>query len=137
MVKFETFAAWLCTSMGLALVGLSILVVPADAFADYSGNPCSWCRTELDPGKCASTCCLPYSGDDRSACCADACGANTDCLSACCGGDSACIAKSTLLSGQCPDGPVMGCKKLKTPCDLPLKVGACVGSTNMSQCDCQ
>src|SRR5437879_5224851 len=89
MVTLEKLAAWLCTSMGLALVGFGILAVPANAFADYT-DQCHYCQTKDDPTACASTCCPVCMGCNLGQCCNDACNGDPECIYTCCNGNSTC-----------------------------------------------
>lgn len=134
--KLQTAASWFFICFGVTMVGVSILVVPPNAFAQ-------------EPGSCGSNCCV-------------ACGGPTDCqnLNAgsdaykcwnqckidcenCvlnCGGDSSCQAKckgnSLWLSGPCPNDPVTICQFPGLRCFQGTTPSTCGPSINKSQCTC-
>jgi hypothetical protein len=79
MAKLDELLAWLFTSLGYALVGFAILIVPTDAFADYNGE-CVNCQSSSTPSQCASDCCSTFKDDlaARCQCCNNACGDDTE-----------------------------------------------------------
>lgn len=88
MKRLENAAAVFFIALGMTMLGSSILVVPADAFAQYA-NQCEFCRKEC-PGAncngCAGTCCLNYCQNDDvcwAQCCQHACNNDPDCLAQC------------------------------------------------------
>jgi len=94
MVRLETVASWFFTCLGVTLLGVSILVVPASAFADGGGGDSSCtdaCRLPYpDPSPeqydCFRVCCGGECGSDSAcytSCCQAACGNDTNCLTAC------------------------------------------------------
>src|SRR5947209_3182728 len=92
MTRLEAVAAWFFSCLGVALLGASVLVVPATAFADAGSYECSACNI-YTPGTqqyidCMTNCCNSACQGDPScvgSCCKDYCGSDTNCLSACTG----------------------------------------------------
>jgi hypothetical protein len=83
MSALKAVSGWFLTWLGFGLLGLSILLVPQDAFADYTGQ-CSICNQNPT---CGQTCCETACGSDTACwktCCADVCGASSgDCYDEC------------------------------------------------------
>jgi hypothetical protein len=165
MAKLEAFLAWFFTSLGIALVGFAILIVPPDAFANhYTGICQGTCKDQTgeDYINCIADCCKNKSG------CSDA-----KCMSECCDqecqGDSLC--QANCCQAGCPDGdtdcllecqkqtPPQCPKEAKTPfdcndkCNLDFKIeggklkpicvdakknqpGTCLSSGNCKNCEC-
>jgi hypothetical protein len=84
MKRLETVTGYFFSSLAFVLAGISILVVPADAFADYSGE-CSLCYPDSDPYSCTINCCLDFCTEEGcgSKCCTDGCGSDQTCIDAC------------------------------------------------------
>lgn len=101
------FFAWL----GFGFMGLSILVVPQDAFA-YSGE-CSACKYSGSQWECAVTCCTDNcgSGSCADACCKDGCaypdkeGYDPDCYDNCQAKLKRCDSDSVCRTNLCIDPP--------------------------------
>ncbi|MBI2805189.1 MAG: hypothetical protein HYX68_09455 [Planctomycetes bacterium] len=87
MKRLETVTGYFFACLGFVLAGVSILVVPADAFGDYTKGTCSDCQTASDPSACSIACCgSACSGDDGTCagdCCTDACGMDATCQANC------------------------------------------------------
>ena len=67
MARLEAAMAWFFSSLGVVLLGCSILVVPADAFADTGSPDCATqCSTDLDPTTCMNTCCTNLCNGDQT-----------------------------------------------------------------------
>jgi hypothetical protein len=101
MARLEGMAAWFCNCLGIALVVASILVVPANAFANAGcGVKCG-----SDP-----TC--------LAGCCSDQCSGDPDCEVSCCvsncGGDPTCEASCEAQAKPCKG--VLYC--IDTSCNL-------------------
>lgn len=98
MTRLETMAAWFFTCLGTALLGVSILVVPPNLFADTGSE-------------CGSTCGGECGGDMNcyyscvGACCAGACQGDSSCQQSCCeiacGGDQTCLDQCNAAQKQC------------------------------------
>jgi hypothetical protein len=63
MARLEAWAAWLFSCLGIVMVGVSILVVPADAFADAGSACADKCDTECGSdtacyNACIEKCCV-------------------------------------------------------------------------------
>ena len=85
MARIQAFTAWLCSSLGAVLLAASILVVPANAFADLSSCESACSGDPLCIGGCVSTYCAESSSCEYSSC-SLACGADPTCLAICLGG---------------------------------------------------
>jgi hypothetical protein len=144
---------WLFTSLGLTLLGASILMVPGNAFADYTGQ-CTALNGTICPNdptcpKKANECCGNFCGNLSciSQCCQDACGgkdgASKACYDACtaavCPGNTACI------SGCAPQAGGLVCAVEDGTLCSQGTVGACVSCKctatfvlmTLSSCDCK
>ncbi len=81
MSRFIAFNSWFFTCLGITLLGVSILVVPADAFADAGSSCYSICNQP------------PYNANDAaynacvgSMCCPSECGGSgNSCFNSCVG----------------------------------------------------
>ena len=94
MRRVEAVTAWTFTSLGVALLGLSILVVPSRAFG-YTSE-CTPCPGSIDPVGCSIKCCQTNCGNPTcmDQCCKDACGGDTDCYQNCQAGKQVCVPRS-------------------------------------------
>ncbi|MBI2805191.1 MAG: hypothetical protein HYX68_09465 [Planctomycetes bacterium] len=101
MKRLETVTGYFFACLGFVLAGVSILVVPADAFADYT-EQCKICQGNPDPEACSITCCGTSCGNDGvcwTACCKDACGGDTTCENNCKAAAPSCKSHSVCNSG--------------------------------------
>jgi hypothetical protein len=104
--RIQIFGAWLFSSLGFALAGLSIVAVPGDAFGAYGGE-CSYCQGFSPPDTCATSCCSTFSGSDRGLCCNNACNGDPTCAATCCNGDEYCLTQIKVCPNQ--NSCAMGC----------------------------
>lgn len=140
MGRFEAILARTFTSLGITLMFLSILIVPADAFA-YTAGQCSPCAqgllTGVARGNCAAGCCNANCADNscKPQCCADGCGTDTICLATCqAGSPFDCLSGCTDGFGLC----ITSCAGM--PCSgsiskAPPGTTTCTSSQN-SGCVC-
>jgi hypothetical protein len=74
MARLEAVAAWFFNCLGVTLLGVSVLVVPANAFADAGG--CEVCIPGSEGyDQCVADCCNGSSGG---------CNGDPTCVSECC-----------------------------------------------------
>jgi hypothetical protein len=157
MAKLDALLAWFFTSLGYALVGFAILIVPADAFAAYNGE-CVNCQNSSTPSQCASDWCSTFKDDlaARCQCCNNACGDDAECLKRCaeeaCGGDVECAVNCLQEKGkQCitdkkmdltcngPDCNTLGVPPMGTVCvsaDLDPMKFKCLTTKLCDACKC-
>src|SRR5438552_1668822 len=108
MNRLETLASWLFTCLGIVLTAVSVLVVPANAFAD-PGSECAAACSSTDPA------CF---GD----CCATLCDGDAMCIAECCANctdwDVDCVSQAQTLgcAGDDCDTPLAKCSALARPC---------------------
>jgi hypothetical protein len=129
--RIESLAGWQFTGLGIAMLLVSLAIVPPDALAQAGvccgcNATCSASAGGTSCGQCLATYC---DGDPlmTSQCCQSYCGSDAKCLANC---------SAASRSGQCPDDPVKICKSPGSPCRLPSAPGVCKPSTNKSQCEC-
>jgi hypothetical protein len=121
MARLEAWAAWFFSCLGTVLLGVSVLVVPADAFAD--GGSCSYydCYMKCSGNQaCIDTCAVE--------CCADFCeGKGEECWGTCC--SSACGGSGNSCYDNCVAQGKSDCtdKSKCTPCNFPCD-DVCFGS---------
>jgi hypothetical protein len=139
MAKLDALLAWFFTSLGIALVGFAILIVPTDAFAsDYTGL-CDFCANAADPAACAADCCKNKAGcgntECSNECCLKACGGDAACQAKCCqavcGSDTDCLSSCNAVGPACVilcSCPIFG------PCTCSSGVANC-GPTGL-KCAC-
>jgi hypothetical protein len=96
MNRLESLTARFCTTLGVALLAVSVLVVPEKAFADAASD-CSVA--------CCEGCFSTDTCDTLSSCWTNCQGLCTVCESAC-GSDTTCQAMclTTARDSQCPNG---------------------------------
>lgn len=132
MSRLEVVGSWFCTCLGMVLLGLSILVIPGNAFADAGGDCYNSCLG--DPG-CTAVCCAtacPNQPTCHADCCEGACGGNDTCLDMClAAGPISCQAK------VCKDKDLGTCTKVceGKECKDGLVVGRCF-SVASGDCKC-
>ncbi len=118
MARLEALVAWVFVSLGIVLLGGSILVVPANAFADAGDD-------------CATQC-----GDDpmcTQSCCDKACDFNPAC-------SKQCFAQVTCRLGNpyCVWGTQALCEGRPNDCQGTLWDCQCLwDDTKTRQCNCQ
>jgi hypothetical protein len=135
---FVALASWFFTCLGMTLLGVSILVVPKEAFADsgcyiqcYENTPaCASCTTDPNSQQCMackSTCCLTCQGGDPSAlaiCCQNACGSDEACLANC--ATNATLAQCPAnCNNTCPNLPFNLCNLTPMTSCFQNSVGGC------------
>jgi hypothetical protein len=108
MKRLDGLLSWFFTCLGIVLVGVSILVVPQDAFAAYNGE-------------CSGT-------DDPQTCCAIFCAGDSNCIGICCG--DACTGKDPSCTADCYAGVVKCASKT---CDLGQ--GGCAADCKGAFCN--
>lgn len=130
MRRLEALTAWFCMCLGITLLGVSILVAPAKAFAE-------------DPYQsCGDACCSACFGSDP-------CDGTSSCYLSCdstcfacvgnCNGDSGCIASCIAGTGGCSGSPK--CDIPNNPCYTKLKPSCpntntnCANGTQSNACD--
>ena len=125
MTRIEAMAAWFFTSLGIALLAASIVVVPADAFADGGGDCASACSSQCGSDEecfniCVGQCCAAScsgEGACQQECCEIACDFDGDCWNVCmmqskmCAGVFKCLPSCTTLPGSPPR-----CSNVKALC---------------------
>jgi hypothetical protein len=123
MSRLFAFASWFFTCLGITLLGVSILVVPAEAFADAGSNCYSQCNglTGSAYDGCIAGCCQSQCGGVTGSACYYNCACEachlkyqgdpnglSDCYKAVCGTDqnclANCLANTNVDSPQCPKG---------------------------------
>ncbi len=138
MARLEALAAWFFNCLGIVLLAASILVVPANAFADGGSGCADSCSTDYTPGTsdyytCLGQCCSSYcikdtdylgcdvtcctdecAGDPYPSSCYDACKAQRSCNELFCNGGCDLQKPST-----CGDrkNDATWCMKTQTGCD--------------------
>jgi hypothetical protein len=119
MKRFEEWASWFFTCLGVVMVAASILVVPQEAFA-YSGE-CASCASSPDPAACGGSWASSNCGDQSCviSCCLDACAMDPMCYSNCDvqGSLVNCAAERCKKDGGChPDCAGQLCSTKNTRC---------------------
>src|SRR5438105_314321 len=118
MFRFDRFASWAFTSVGIALIGAGILVVPSNALAN-AGSDCitsggcsgfsgAWlgfcvqgCCQQSGDGSCCDEAC---TGDSNYTACYQACESS---LVPCTANDTTCTTNTTPCT--CPSSPTIWC----------------------------
>ena len=133
MNRLEATASWLFTCLGIALAAVSILVVPANAFAD----PGTVCGADCSAGDATfyGNCCATECADDPdciAGCCGATCGADQDCYNAC-----VAQAQTPGCAGDACDTPGKKCSLVKPPlCPSTSKWAIYCGSSSpKNRCD--
>jgi hypothetical protein len=66
MSRFVAFLGWFFTCLGITLLGVSILVVPGEAFADPGSDCYGACKNASDSGACVAGCCQQLCGSNSN-----------------------------------------------------------------------
>ena len=128
-MKLNAVGSWFFTCLGITLLGLTILVLPADVLADAGSDCYSGCAgfSGSDFTNCVNNCCQYKCGSDTTCfnnCAAEACSLAPSGLAGCCqtlcGTDQNCLAK-------CNAGVDFGCLFL---CGCPA-FGKCICRTSV------
>src|SRR5262249_9459124 len=151
MCRLNAMASWLFTCLGITLLGVSILVVPADVFADAGDNCYAGCSTMYPSGgpsynSCVASCCGSNCGSDSTCynnCVAGDCelqyGTDQNGLSGCCtavcNGDQLCVDNclSMVFCNGClpPECNNVSSSFCSVQGDCPSSIAACKG------CSCE
>lgn len=129
MNRLESLTAWFCTTLGVTLMAVSVLVAPDKLFADSSSD-------------CGAACCQSCFGTSTCNGGLDSCWTNCtgDCMfcQSMCNGNPTCLAMclSTARSGQCPDDPVLVCKEAGKVCYNANVAGTCKPTKAGNACTC-
>lgn len=110
MARIERMAAWFLSCLGAVLLGGSILVVPATAFADAGSDCYDQCGLNTE---CLGICCYDACAGDPTCienCCADACGGGS-CETACIGQKKNCNVVSCEGGCSLQKAPTCGDRK--------------------------
>jgi hypothetical protein len=91
MGRIEAAAAWFFINLGIVLLGVSILVVPPNLFADTGSSCASLCNAQCGSdstcfSSCTGQCCGTTCNGDNTCmqtCCTSACGTNSTCIQNC------------------------------------------------------
>lgn len=108
MFRLEAVAAWLFTCLGITLLGISVMVVPAKAFADAGSDCQTKCGSDTT---CLGNCCFGSCGTDYTCtynCCQSACSNDSKCIEAC--GNQANCANCSLGNSYCFGGDKAMCE---------------------------
>lgn len=134
MARLEALAAWFFSCLGIVLLGVSILVVPANAFADAGSDCINLCTVECGADKNCYNSCV-------GGCCATACSGDPVCGEQCC--NAACMGDPTCLNaclaaqgGICNGPPVNDCSQ-GMQCFYSVDKQECVGQCNKEVIPCR
>ena len=118
MSRLSAVGSWFFTCLGITLLAVSILVVPADVFADAGSDCWTGCnnQTVYPYDTCVAKCCATRCGPDTTCynncvaggcqlqystnptgwdgCCENACGSDQDCLANCADIKKLCITRN-------------------------------------------
>lgn len=139
MTKLEAMAAWFFTSLGMVLLATSILLVPANAFADAGSECSSTCSTQCGTDTtCYDTCVAQCCSDDPT-CCSEACGGDQTCYNACitrCPSQDACALGCSANAGGTGCNP--GCSTTGPAClNCECIVTKRASDGTVTQCSCR
>jgi hypothetical protein len=126
MARLEALAAWFFSCLGIVLLGVSILVVPANAFADAGSDCINLCTVECGADKNCYNSCV-------GGCCATACSGDPVCGEQCCNaacmGDPTCMNACLAAQGKfCNVKPVYDCSDGGRECRYDQDVGGCISN---------
>lgn len=130
MNRLEFLSAWFFTTLGVALLAVSVLVVPEKAFADANSDCSAACCTGcFGSGSCdtMSSCWMSCQGSCTG--CEAGCGSNTACQALC---------LTTARAGQCPTNSCgTACENPGGKCVINGLPDICVWSPGKSSCTCK
>jgi len=138
MIRFTSLSGWFFTCLGFALMVVSALAVPPNAFADAGSDCAEYCSSQ-PPGspeeywQCLADCC---SWDE--ACCQSACDGGTECMDGCTGTKCLEVPQSRACDDKCYLRLKVVDKKLVIDCyDGGTGKATCLTTAKCKACQCK
>ena len=127
MKRVQSLLAWFSTTLGVTLLGVTVLIAPEQVFADTTSD-------------CSAACCTGCFGGgtcDTLASCWTTCQGNCTVCAMMCGSDTTCqaLCYTTARSGQCPDDPVSACVDSRS-CKFGNDASICEPVKGVMSCTC-
>lgn len=129
MKRVESLTAWFCSTLGVTLLGVTVLIVPEQVFADANSDCSAACCTGcFGTGTCNTLASCWTNCQGTCTACEYMCGSNATCKAQC---------LTNARATNCPSDALGDCEFPGRSCPLGLGKGTCGASPNGSQCTCK